>query len=59
MKNEQFEKGNYNEWDRIVKEVLPNANKTIRYTLLPLLDETLKSMLGQVSKWTKEEINVS
>lgn len=59
MKNEQFEKGNYNEWDRIVKEVLPNANKTIRYTLLPLLDETLKSMLGQVSEWTKEEINVS
>lgn len=59
MKNEQFEKGNYNEWDRIVKEVLPNANKTIRYTLLPLLDKTLKSMLGQVSEWTKEEINVS
>lgn len=59
MKNEQFEKGNYNEWDRIVKEVLPNANKTIRYTLLPLLDETLKSMLRQVSGWTKEEINVS
>ena len=59
MKNEQFEKGNYNEWDRIVKEVLPNANKTIRYTLLPLLDETLKSMLGQVSEWTKKEINVS
>ena len=59
MKNEQFEKGNYNEWDRIVKEVLPNANKTIRYTLLPLLDKTLKSMLGQISEWTKEEINVS
>ena len=59
MKNQQFEKGNYNEWDNIVKEVLPNANKTIRYTLLPLLDETLKSMLGQVSEWTKEEINVS
>lgn len=56
---EQFEKGNYNEWDRIVKEVLPNANKIIRYTLLPLIDKTLKSMLGQVTQWTKEEINVS
>ena len=59
MNNEQFEKGNYNEWDRIVKEVLPNANKIIRYTLLPELDKTLKSMLGQVSQWTREEINVS
>ena len=59
MNNEQFEKGNYNEWDRIVKEVLPNANKTIRYTLLPKIDNTLKSMLGQVSQWTREEINVS
>lgn len=59
MNNEQFEKGNYNEWDKIVKEVLPNANKMIRYTLLPELDKTLKSMLGQVSQWTKEEINVS
>ena len=59
MNNEQFEKGNYNEWDKIVKEVLPNANKIIRYTLLPELDKTLKSMLGQVSQWTREEINVS
>ena len=59
MNNEQFEKGNYNEWDKIVKEVLPNANKMIRYTLLPELDKTLKSMLGQVSQWTREEINVS
>lgn len=59
MNNEQFEKGNYNEWDKIVKEVLPNANKMIRYTLLPELDRTLKSMLGQVSQWTREEINVS
>ena len=59
MNNEQFEKGNYNEWDNIVKEVLPNANKIIRYTLLPELDKTLKSMLGQVSQWTREEINVS
>ena len=59
MNNEQFEKGNYNEWDRIVKEVLHNANKTIRYTLLPKIDNTLKSMLGQVSQWTREEISVS
>ena len=59
MNNEQFEKGNYNEWDKIVKEVLQNANKIIRYTLLPELDKTLKSMLGQVSQWTREEINVS
>ena len=59
MNNEQFEKGNYNEWDKIVKEVLPNANKIIRYTLLPELDKTLKSMLGQVSQWTREEISVS
>ena len=59
MNNEQFEKGNYNEWDKIVKEVLPNANKIIRYTLLSELDKTLKSMLGQVSQWTREEINVS
>ena len=59
MNKEQFEKGNYNEWDKIVKEVLPNANKIIRYTLLPELDKTLKSMLGQVSQWTREEINVS
>ena len=59
MNNEQFEKGNYNEWDKIVKEVLPNANKMIRYTLLPELDKTLHSMLGQVSQWTREEISVS
>ena len=59
MNNEQFEKGNYNEWDKIVKEVLPNANKIIRYTLLPELDKTLKSMLRQASQWTREEINVS
>lgn len=59
MNNEQFEKGNYNEWDKIVKKVLPNANKTVRYSLLPKIDSTLKSMLGQVSKWSREEISVS
>lgn len=56
-KNTQFNKGNYNEWDTLVTKKLPLVDKTLRETILPKLDDTLTSMLGYYSDWTKEELN--
>lgn len=56
-KNTQFNKGNYNEWDDLVSTQLPLVDTTLRETILPKLEDTLASMLGYYSAWTKEELN--
>ena len=56
-KNTQFNKGNYNEWDDLVSTQLPLVDETLRETILPKLEDTLTSMLGYYSDWTKEELN--
>lgn len=56
-KNTQFNKGNYNEWDDLVSTQLPLVDTTLRETILPKLEDTLASMLGYYSDWTKEELN--
>lgn len=60
MKSSQFNSGNYNSWDKLVKETLPEVNNTIRNVLIPKIDAILDSMLGGVNaEYTKESINIS
>jgi hypothetical protein len=56
-KNTQFNKGNYNEWYNLISTQLPLVDDELRDSLLPKIDDTLKSMLGNYSDWTKEELN--
>lgn len=58
MKNSQFNSGNYNEWDNLVKEILPQINKTLRYTAIPKIDEKLNAMVGYNADITKEDISI-
>lgn len=55
--NTQFNKGNYNEWDSLICIQLPLVDKVLRDTLLPKIEDTLTSMLGYYSSWTKEELS--
>ena len=60
MKSSQFNSGNYNSWDKLVKETLPEVNNTIRNVLIPKIDAILDSMLGGANaEYTKESIDVS
>lgn len=60
MKSSQFNGGNYNSWDRLVKYTLPSVNNTIRNTLIPKIDAILESMLGGANAdYTKESIDIS
>ena len=60
MKSSQFNSGNYNSWDKLVKQTLPQVNDTIRNVLIPKIDATIESMLGgQDVSYTKESIDVS
>ena len=60
MKSSQFNSGNYNSWDKLVKQTLPQVNDTIRNILIPKLDATLESMLGGADvSFTKECIDIS
>lgn len=56
-KNTQFNKGNYNEWYNLISTQLPLVDDELRDSLLPKIDDTLKSMLGNYSDWTREELN--
>lgn len=60
MKSSQFNSGNYNSWDKLVKQTLPQVNDTIRNVLIPKIDATLESMLGGMdAPFTKECIDIS
>ena len=60
MKSSQFNSGNYNSWDKLVKQTLPQVNDTIRNILIPKIDATLESMLGGADvSFTKECIDIS
>ena len=58
MKNSQFNSGNYNDWDNIVKKILPQINKTLRYTAIPTIDEKLALMVGSNAEIIKESIDI-
>lgn len=58
MKNSQFNSGNYNDWDNIVKKILPQINKTLRYTAIPMIDEKLTLMVGSNAEIIKESIDI-
>lgn len=58
MKNSQFNSGNYNDWDNIVKKILPQINKTLRYTAIPMIDEKLALMVGSNAEIVKESIDI-
>lgn len=60
MKSSQFNNGNYNSWDKLVRQTLPQVNNTIRNVLIPKIDETIESMIdGPETSYTKETIDVS
>ena len=60
MKSSQFNSGNYNSWDKLVRQTLPEVNNTIRHTLIPKIDTVLDSMLGGTNaEYTKDNIDVS
>ena len=60
MKSSQFNSGNYNSWDKLVKQTLPKVNSTIRNVLIPKIDSILDSMLGGANaEYTKESIDIS
>lgn len=54
-----FNFGNYNNWDKFVRETLPNSLILIEQTIIPQIDTILSSMLGNNSKIIKESINVT
>lgn len=54
-----FKEGNYNEWDKFVRETLPSIDESIENNLLVNLDQALISMLGPTLTVEKESINVT
>ena len=44
MIEKTFAKGNYNEWEKFIKETLPQRSELFRSKLIPAIDETLKNM---------------
>lgn len=59
MIDKTFAKGNYNEWEKFIKEVLPQKSELFRSDLIPAIDETLKSMLGGFSDIHKNSIDIT
>lgn len=57
MNQPQFQKGNYNEWSKLVSKALPDADTALRDVFLPKLDGALKSMLGSFTDIKREELN--
>ena len=59
MIDKTFAKGNYNEWEKFVKETLPQQSELFRSSLIPSIDEVLKSMLGSYSDVHKTSIDIT
>ena len=59
MIEKTFAKGNYNEWEKFVKETLPQQSELFRSKLIPSIDEVLESMLGVYSNIHKTSIDIA
>ena len=59
MIEKTFAKGNYNEWEKFVKETLPQQSELFRSSLIPSIDEVLESMLGSYSNIHKTSIDIA
>ena len=59
MIEKTFAKGNYNEWEKFIKETLPQRSELFRSELIPAIDETLKNMLGGFSSIHKNSIDIT
>ena len=59
MIEKTFAKGNYNEWEKFIKETLPQRSELFRSKLIPAIDETLKNMLGGFSDIHKNSIDIT
>ena len=59
MIEKTFAKGNYNEWEKFIKETLPQQSELFRLKLIPAIDETLVNMLGGYSEIHKNSIDIT
>ena len=59
MIEKTFAKGNYNEWEKFVKETLPQQSELFRSSLIPSIDGVLESMLGVYSDIHKTSIDIT
>lgn len=56
--SKQFKTGNYNEWENLVEVTLANINASIRNEIIPLIEETLLTMLGNRSAINRSKLEV-
>lgn len=56
--NKSFKKGNFNGWETLAKEVLPECIDTIRTQIVPAIDSLFVEMLGNTEFVEKETINI-
>lgn len=54
-----FKSGNYNAFESLVKEVLPSKSDLIRYEILLQIENTLKSMLGNLDNVRGESLDIT
>lgn len=59
MTDKTFAKGNYNEWEKFIKETLPQQSELFRSRLIPAIDEVLRSMIGNYSDIHKTSIDIA
>lgn len=55
----QFNNGNFNIFEALVKEILPEKLHLIRRDLIPAVDRVLRSMLGENTRVEKDSINIT
>lgn len=59
MISSTFKSGNYNDWDKMVNEVFPQSLFTIEQIIIPQIDDTLLSMLGNNTNIEKERVDIT
>lgn len=59
MVTAQFKSGNFNKWENFSNNLLPSKNQFIRHALIPLIENTLESMLGERANIEKESIDIA
>ena len=55
----QFNNGNFNTFEALVKEILPEKLHVVRRDLIPAVDRVLRSMLGENTRVGKESIDIT
>jgi len=55
----QFDNGNFNTFEALVKDILPQKLHLIRKEIIPAIDRVLRSMLGENTRVEKESINIT